>query len=82
VTQGFLILFYHVFVRKKNNKSGVVSIQVISKVNGKSKLVRTIGSSNRADEIALLFEKGKQFVSNLAGQFHIDFSNEKSRNGK
>jgi transposase len=51
---------------------------VISKVNGKSKLVKTIGSSNREDEIALLFEKGKQFISNLAGQFRIDFSNEKS----
>lgn len=75
---GLLILFYYVFVRKKNNKSGVVSIQVISKVNGKSKLVKTIGSSSRADEIALLFEKGKQFISNLEGQFQIDFSNEKS----
>ncbi len=36
---------YFMFVREKVNKSGVVSVQVITKVNGKSKLVKTIGSS-------------------------------------
>lgn len=38
--------FYLVFVRRKLNKSGVISIQVILKQNGKQKLIKTIGSSS------------------------------------
>ena len=45
MTQRFILLFLGVFVRKKKNKNGVISIQVIAKVNGKSKLLKTIRSS-------------------------------------
>ena len=34
------------FIRQKKNKSGVISIQVIDKSNGKYKLLKTIGSSS------------------------------------
>jgi transposase len=67
-----------VFVRRKNNKSGVVSIQIISKVNGKSKLIKTIGSSDDPEEIEALFEKGKRFIQSYSGQRQINFSDEKS----
>lgn len=66
------------FVRKKLNKSGVISIQVISKINGKSRLIKTIGSSNNIDEVELLFKKGLHFVKTYSGQQQIDFSDEKS----
>ncbi len=39
------------FVRKKPNKSGAISIQVIEKRGGKSFLVKTVGSANDAKEI-------------------------------
>jgi hypothetical protein len=39
------------FVRKKVNKSGSISVQVISKIKGKSKLIKTIGSSKNEDTI-------------------------------
>jgi hypothetical protein len=39
------------FVRKKVNKSGSISVQVISKIKGKSKLIKTIGSSKDEDTI-------------------------------
>lgn len=67
------------FVRKKQNKSGVVSIQVISKIKGKSKLIKTIGSSDIPEEIESLFEEGKRFIKFYSGQKQIDFSDEKSR---
>ncbi len=38
------------FVRKKQNKSGVVSIQVIDKSSGKYKVVKTVGSSANVQE--------------------------------
>jgi len=66
------------FVRKKVNKSGVVSIQVITKVNGKSKLVRTIGSSSEGKLIDELVEKGYQFITTFGGQKTFDFSDESS----
>jgi transposase len=64
------------FVRKKVNKSGVISVQVITKVNGKSKLVKTIGSSIDADIVERLVLEGQQFIATFGGQKTFDFSNE------
>jgi len=61
------------FVRKKPNKSGVISIQVITKVKGKSKLVKTIGSSGDERELKELILRGKKFIDNYAGQQSLDF---------
>ncbi len=52
------------FVRKKRNKSGSVSIQVIQKNNG-YKVVKTIGASNDAVEIERLVIQGRQFIKSL-----------------
>lgn len=52
------------FVRKKRNKSGTVSVQVIQKDNG-YKVVRTIGSSSDANEIEQLVIQGRQFIKSL-----------------
>jgi len=46
------------FVRKKKNKSGVISIQVIDKSSGKYKLIKTIGSSATSPEVEQLFQQG------------------------
>ena len=62
------------FVRKKKNKSGVISIQVIDKSTGKYKLVKTIGSSSNSQEIDLLFEKGKEYIRTYKGQQVLDFT--------
>lgn len=66
------------FVRQKVNKSGVVSVQVITKVNGKSKLVKTIGSSGDEALIDDLVKKGHQFIACYGGQQTLDFSDESS----
>jgi len=63
-----------VFVRKKRNKSGVISIQVITKLEGKSKLVKTIGSSIDNNEIEQLVIEGKRFIESYSGQQLLDFS--------
>lgn len=66
------------FVRKKPNKSGVVSVQVLAKINGKSKLIKTIGSSEDERVIEELVSKGKQYISAFGGQAALDFSDESS----
>jgi transposase len=63
------------FVRKKKNKSGVVSIQVIDKSTGKYKLVKTIGSSTNDAQIKLLLRQAESFVKNHVGQWELDFTN-------
>ncbi len=66
------------FVRKKKNKSGVVSVQVIAKVNGKSKLLQTIGSSADLIKIEKLVQKGHNFIKSYNDQQVLNFSDTKS----
>ena len=56
------------FVRKKKNKSGIISIQVIDKSSGKYKLIKTIGSSSNENEVKSLYNKGKDYIYNYQGQ--------------
>lgn len=57
------------FVRKKRNKSGSVSVQIIAKEDGYNKVVQTIGSSKDAAEIEHLYLRGKEIVNSWpAGQ--------------
>lgn len=59
--------------RKKKNKSGVVSIQVIDKSRGKYKLVKTIGSSAVEAEIVKLTQEAQEFIDSYGGQQRLDF---------
>jgi transposase len=63
------------FVRKKKNKSGVTSIQVIDKSAGKYRVVKTIGSSGGAEEIERLFREGEFYIKNQKRQIEMDFHN-------
>ena len=65
------------FVRKKKNKSGVISIQVIDKSSGKYKLIKTIGNSSNSLEVERHFKKGQQWIKEYHGQFELDFQDEK-----
>lgn len=49
------------FIRKKKNKSGTVSVQIIDKSAG-YKVVKTIGSSINGDEISNLVKKARRFI--------------------
>jgi transposase len=60
--------------RKKNNKSGVVSIQVIDKSSGKYKLIKTIGSSAVEAEIDRLVQQAQEFINSYGGQQQLDFN--------
>ena len=51
------------FVRKKKNLSGVVSIQIIDKSQGKYKVLRTVGSSSDVKDVENLFRQGKKWIA-------------------
>ena len=61
------------FVRKKKNKSNVVSVQVIDKSSGKYKYIKTIGSSTNSDEIEKLVQTGEQWIKAKMGMVELDF---------
>lgn len=53
------------YVRKKKNSSGSISVQIIKKVNSKSKVVETIGCSKDENEIEKLLQMGEQRIKEL-----------------
>ncbi|MEM0939171.1 MAG: hypothetical protein AAGI25_05180 [Bacteroidota bacterium] len=59
------------FVRRKPNKSGVVSIQVIDKSKGYYQVVKTIGSSSNIDEINRLEIKAHQWLADYKGTLFL-----------
>ena len=63
------------FVREKNNKSGLVSIQIIDKSSGKYKVLKTIGSSKEPLAIEKLAEQGQEWIDNYLGILEFDFDN-------
>lgn len=64
------------FIRKKKNKSGVISVQVIDKSTGKYRLLKTIGSSAYELEVKDLVLRGEEWIKNQQGQVVLDFQNE------
>ena len=53
------------FVRKKQNKSGSISIQIIQKVDRKNKVIETIGCSKNIEEIEQLYNQGLERIKEL-----------------
>lgn len=60
------------FVRKKKNRSGSVSIQIIKKINRVNKVIKTIGSSSDPAEIDLLYHKALHEMPRLFGATLFD----------
>ena len=56
------------FIRKKRNKSGSISIQIISKPMGKYKVIKTIGCGKTEQEVQKLYYLGKQELERLSFQ--------------
>lgn len=56
------------FVRKKLNKSGVISVQVIDKGSGRYKVRKTIGSSSDPKVIEELVKEGEKWIIKYQGQ--------------
>jgi len=58
------------FVRKKPNRSGSVSVQVIDKSNG-YRVIKTIGTARDPDDVQRLVELGKLFIARQTGQYSL-----------
>jgi transposase len=56
------------FIRKLKNRSGSQSVQVIQKINGHYKVVKTIGSATTQQEIEKLVNLARQEIEGLSAQ--------------
>jgi transposase len=61
------------YVRKKQNKSGSISIQIIDKSKGQYKVVKTFGSSKEAAKIDYLLRKAHAMIPDLIGQTTLNY---------
>jgi transposase len=59
------------FVRKKKNASGSISIQIIQKVKGKYKVVKTLGSSFEEQEIEKIYRQAQEAIPHLFNQLNL-----------
>lgn len=59
------------FIRKKTNKSGSVSVQIISKESGRYRVFQTLGSSNDPDEIERLAYEARATLARPPGQLKL-----------
>lgn len=55
------------FIRKNKNRSGSVSIQIVSKQGGKYKLIKTLGSGKSDQEIEFLYQRARQELQKIEG---------------
>jgi len=65
---GVACVLLGMFLRKLKNRSGSVSIQVISKAGGKYKVLKSIGSATSEQEIEKLWYIGLQEIERLKAQ--------------
>jgi transposase len=70
------------FVRKKKNPSGVISIQVIDKGRGKYKVIKTIGSSSEPDEVLRMCSQGEKWIATQTGKRDMFVLHEQQREEK
>lgn len=63
------------YVRRKPNKTGTVSVQVVSKHTGKYQVMRSFGVGRTEEELGRLEERSRQFIAQQEG-FVGDFFSE------
>ena len=61
------------FVRRKKNRSGSISVVVVDKHGGKFKELHTVGIGNNEAEVAILCERGRVWIKEHLGIMELDF---------
>ena len=70
---GPFLYFRAMFIRRKKNASGSISVQIIQKIDGKNKVLKTIGSSKEFLEIEYLLQKARKELNELQKSSELPF---------
>ena len=71
MTQAKVGVFLYMFIRKKKNRSGSISVVVVDKSRGGFRELLTIGVSNNSEEIESLCRQGKKWIDSHFGNTDI-----------
>lgn len=61
------------FIRRKPNKSGSYSVQILDKRDGRNRLIRSLGSSKVEEELKELERQATDYIARYGGQGVLDF---------
>ena len=67
------------FIRKKKNRSGSITIVAVSKVRGYYEEVRNFGTVEGDDHAAALYAKAMRWLNTNGSQLSLDFNDERGR---
>ena len=68
------------FVRKRKNKSGTISVVVVDKSGGRFRELKTIGVCTSKEELSAKEQEARRWIDNYGGQQSLDFEeSEKAR---
>ena len=67
------------FVRKKRNRSGSISVVVVDKHNGKFVELKNFGTVKTEAEADGLVLEARQWISTYGGQLLLDFDDKRGR---
>lgn len=67
------------FVRKKKNRSGTISVVVVSKASGQFKELKNFGVVSTDEEAESLCRQAKDWIETYGGQLELDFDNKRER---
>ncbi len=70
------------FIRRKPNKSGTFSVQVVDKIRGRYTLVKSFGASKSEVELSVMERRAADFISTYGGQSVIDFERQERSDGR
>ena len=59
------------FIRKKKNRSGNISVQIIQKQHGKYVVIKTLGTSGDEEEIDRLYKRAQEAIPRLFNQITL-----------
>ena len=71
MTQGRNIVFYGMFIRKKKNRSGTISVVVVDKSNNRFRELKTIGVSSDEEKIKYLCKEGEKWILKQSGKIDM-----------
>lgn len=61
------------FIRRKHNRSGTISVVVVDKSNGRFKEVHRVGIAHSDEEAVQMEAEGRHWIATFAGQQLLDF---------
>lgn len=73
------VYFCPMHVRRKKNRSGTVSVVVVSKARGRYHEVKSFGTSDSEEKLSSLVQEAENWLRSYEGQQELDFEDTKGR---